>query len=382
MPGRPVGILENFLLRLGPSRVTAAWVLDGPPDLGVVLGQVRAMVRSSPRLSRRIVCRGPWHVWRDASQARWEDHVRAWTDPSLTGPEAVVRLIAAVRRLPLPEQGPRWLALAVNPESAVPVPVPASAPGPAPLSAFVLHYDHAIGDGRRMARFVAAAAGGRVGRLSPVLVQPAAAGAALVDERVREVPLAACAVPREALRGGPGGVTGQLIAAGSRLLADSGFYPGAARRTGRAVVTRATRRDTDRSRLGNFLRAVEHRTDAGARGARAPRPRTSDGRLVLASALPARLLRPLVRSWYRSVDQLVTLTPAGRGGVRLGGRAVTAIYAVPPHLARPPLTQCAVSYGRSLHVLLAPGEGFQGDPADLARSYESHLLRGCGPAPV
>jgi hypothetical protein len=71
-----------------------------------------------------------------------------------------------------------------------------------------------------------------------------------------------------------------------------------------------------------------------------------------------------MRIWYRNFDAIATLLPVPRN-LHLGGRAVTAVFGVPPLWGPVPLVLVALADADQYHVTVIPGRGFASARARL-----------------
>jgi hypothetical protein len=73
-----------------------------------------------------------------------------------------------------------------------------------------------------------------------------------------------------------------------------------------------------------------------------------------------------MRIWYRNFDAIATLLPVPRN-LQLGGRAVSAVFGVPPLWGPVPLVLVALADADQYHVTVIPGRGFAASRASLVR---------------
>ena len=93
----------------------------------------------------------------------------------------------------------------------------------------------------------------------------------------------------------------------------------------------------------------------------------------LVALSPRRLARLAMRIWYRNFDAIATLLPVPRN-LQLGGRAVTAVFGVPPLWGPVPLVLIALADADQYHLTVIPGRGFAA-PRRAPRSVPSRAVR-------
>ncbi|EBA12202.1 hypothetical protein [Roseobacter sp. CCS2] len=174
---------EAILHRTGPNNITALFHAPGGFDPRRAFFGVKSMVQASERFQRCI----NGNAFTDKVQVNWPDHVAILDDPSVTQPEKMLHL---ARHLAFPQDRPPWRVILVN-------------PGGAGWSGLILHFDHAIADGTRMARLIVtkvlptkgdAAAVDSLPRLSLHQLKK------MIDPHQQSAPIALCRVPFDGLR--------------------------------------------------------------------------------------------------------------------------------------------------------------------------------------
>lgn len=271
-------------------------------------------------------------------------------------------------------KGPPWRVLVLNP----------AGPGwqDGSLSAIFFQFRHGLADGTRGIQALA-----RMARSEPTLDHFARAAniatidlAALhTDIRVHDVGLSVARIPRRAISREVDASTA-LAEAAAGAVEDDTLFPHARPLRGNVGRTRFIVRRGAPPGVGNHLKleTIARRPVSGRKRlripglARAQELPISQWAVALA---PPPLARLIMRVWYASFDAITTLLPIPRR-FRLGGRKVTAFFAVPPLAGPVPLVMVAMADGDHYHVSLFPGRGFIADRDALSRKVRILLNRG------
>ena len=140
-------ILENYLVRTGPNNITFALLFDGPANQSDLVDFVFTLSSEHKRLRQRLVTTAFRFEWTEADDFDVHDHVEGLNLPNPLDDETIAEILSVARRLHLPTDRPRWRCILVNPKTD------ASSPA-AGRSAMVLHLDHTLADGVRIAQML------------------------------------------------------------------------------------------------------------------------------------------------------------------------------------------------------------------------------------
>ena len=77
---------ENIMLKIGPTFITGAVVLNERPDLDTLVNQLAAVAAHAPRLRATFRRFWGWYV-REAAAMDIEHHVARLDDPAISAPE-------------------------------------------------------------------------------------------------------------------------------------------------------------------------------------------------------------------------------------------------------------------------------------------------------
>ncbi len=379
-----VSSIENIMLKIGPTLITSAVVLDKRPDLDTLLRQLAAIVERVPRLRSKFRPYWGWHV-REAVPVDLARHVARLDDPAIATPDDLETVLERVRCLELPQDRPPWLMIAVN--AAAP---DRSATG---LPALFFHFDHSIADGIRALEVVTrlpsdpsiasamASAGGPGGRLPAEVMSFANL---VPDDRIVPLPLACVSAELAELKMSrtPGhDLSDQIIGAIDGVLNDGDLFDQGSGKRGKVALVRLTQRHVEVGSLGNHVAVVDRESvsaEAQATTRRGMLPslkaeRTTQARQVWMSPFPRGLTRILTRQWYAQFDALLTIIPGGRDLKSFADAPIDRIYGVAPFLAEIPINIAAITYGDRINLTLLPKTRFQGDKALLRRRFSEAL---------
>ena len=189
-------------------------------------------------------------------------------------------------------------------------------------------------------------------------IDPAALGP---DIPVHDEGLSVLQIPRS-LMSREGEASERLAAIAAKAVADATLFPHARPLRGNVGRTHLLLRRGSRSGVGNHIKMItvptierpERRRFHVRRLARAQELSLSQWLVALS---PRRLARLAMRIWYRNFDAIATLLPMPRN-LQLGGRAVTAVFGVPPLWGPVPLVLVALADADQYHVMVIPGRGF------------------------
>jgi hypothetical protein len=356
---RPLGLTDTIFYNLGDAYITTVAVLDGPCDLAALVADTDELVAALPGLSERPLRLGLWSFAFDARPVDLADHIVVVRDPSITDIDGVASFLDRLRRRAIRHGGPPWRMFVLNPADAAGGPLAVKA-----LSAFFMQGRHGLGDATRGLQILQ-----RMGR-----AQPTAEHAALA-RRLRtidpaelgpEIPvhdegLSVLQVPRRVMSR-EGEASERLAAIAAKAVADPALFPHAQPLRGNVGRTHLLLRRGAPSGVGNHIEMITVRTiDRPERKrfrirglARAQELRLSQWLVALS---PRRIARLAMRIWYRNFDAIATLLPVPRN-LQLGGRAVTAVFGVPPLWGPVPLVLVALADADQYHVTVIPGRGF------------------------
>ena len=181
------------------------------------------------------------------------------------------------------------------------------------------------------------------------------------DIPVHDEGLSVLQIPRS-LMSREGEASERLAAIAAKAVADATLFPHAQPLRGNVGRTHLLLRRGSRSGVGNHIKMItvptierpERRRFRIRRLARAQELSLSQWLVALS---PRRLARLAMRIWYRNFDAIATLLPMPRN-LQLGGRAVTAVFGVPPLWGPVPLVLVALADADQYHVTVIPGRGF------------------------
>lgn len=373
------------MLKIGPTLITSAVILDKRPDLSALLRQLAAIVDRVPRLRSRFERFWGWHV---RAPARFDlaRHVARLDDPSITSPTDLESVLERVRRFQLPPDRPPWLMIAVN--SASPA---TRASG---LPALMFHFDHSLADGIRALEVVTrlpsdpaiAAAMASPGNGRESLPDELASFAEIADDdRIAPLPLACVSADLAELKATrtPGhDLSDQVIVAIESVLGDPALFDAGAKRRNKVALVRLTQRRVEARRLGNHVAVVDRESvskEAQAATRRGMLPslkaeRTTEARQIWMSPFPGKVTRTLARQWYAQFDALLTIIPGGRDLKSFADAPIERIYGVAPFLAEIPLNIAAITYGDRICLTLLPKTDFLGDKDLLRTRFQQALV--------
>lgn len=343
---------EAILRRTGPNNITVLFEARGGRggfDPARVFRGVQMLAEGAARF------RAP--LGRDAFGAvapvDWPRHVCLVEDASATAPG----VMDLARRLAFPPDRPLWRAALVNPRG----------PG---WSGLVLHFDHAIADGTRIARHIVATARPAPDQIAAVDALPVVSLATLGaerDPRLDPAPIGLCRMPFAALRGAVPGAASHgdaLLRLARRVLEvlpETAGLP--VRRKDHATVAkiRALQSGGD---LGNHALMEEvdlsRPVDMGAAVLFRPRrpPLADTLRMGAARLVPSPLLRRIVRAEFSRPGIVQTVVPVTGRPLPLFGLPLVAIHPAAPALGRPLVALTAARFGDGFDVsVTAHGPG-------------------------
>jgi hypothetical protein len=378
------------MLQAGPCNAMGVWILDRPGSLPVHLHEIRTAIAGSGFFRETLKKFATWHFWQpanDAADLNLADHVLVLEDTSVKTLADFSRLLEKIRRLELEEGRPRWKAFLLNPKTGKTDPRQRTGgqknEGETSecLHAFVLYFDHAIGDGIRIERFVrdmnnaGPAPGATTGAGAHCQILTRSEFDALPeDKRILLSRLALFSVPKKRLRKArPKGLTSTqfVVDAAADILATEDFYQPTSRQTHRALVTTAIKTG-EVLRQGNFFKAAEYDAvpfELRGKVAKPTTGRDSTWRQTVASPLPAFLLKAMLGFWYRQFDVMLNVIPAASRNFNLGGARVVSGFGVPPVLQEMPLTIDMIGAFGQYHFTLLPGKACSVDAEQMAAKF-------------
>ncbi|HZP19485.1 MAG TPA: hypothetical protein VFB16_04690 [Bauldia sp.] len=376
---RPLGLSDTVFYNLGDSFISAMAVLDGPCDLSVLLADLEGVVGMLPALSERPLRIGFWTFARRVRKVDLTRHVAVLRDRTVTTVETAVPYLEKMRRSRISMAVPPWRIFVLNPGE------PGQAgSGPSPLSVVFMQIRHGLADAMRGLQVLA-----RMGGQQPTPEHDALARrlpdvdpASLVPEvPIHDVGISVLTVPRREINS-EGDSGARFTAVAAAVVGDPELFPHARPLRGNIGRTRLVRRRGTGTALGNHMRMVTVRTqgreNAGRRWRIPGLSHAQDLQLAtwLVALAPRKLARLAMRVWYSSFDAVATMIPLPRR-LKLGGRAVTGVFGVPPLWGPVPLAMIALTGGDDYHLTIFPGKGFTGSPARLlARLRELFLGAG------
>jgi hypothetical protein len=359
---RPLGLTDTIFYNLGDAYITCAAILDGPCDLAAFVADTEEVVAALPGLSERPLRLGLWSFAVDAGPVALADHIAVVCDPGVTTIAGAMAILDRLRRSAIRHAGPPWRIFVLNPATPDGGQPPSGA-----LSVLFMQLRHGLGDATRGLQILQ-----RMGH-----ARPTAAHAALA-RRLRTIDLAALGpkvavhdeglsvlqVPRRLMSRG-GEASERLAAIAAKAVADARLFPHAQPLRGNVGRTHLLLRRGAANGVGNHIKMITVRTIERPqpkrfriRGlARAQELPLSQWLVALS---PRRIARLAMRIWYRNFDAIATLLPVPRN-LQLGGRAVTAVFGVPPLWGPVPLVLVALADADQYHVTVIPGHGFAGD---------------------
>lgn len=366
---RPLGLTDTIFYNLGDAYITTVAVLDGPCDLAALVADTDELVAALPGLSERPLRLGLWSFAVDARPVDLADHIAIVRDPSITDIDGVASFLDRLRRRAIRHGGPPWRMFVLNPADVAAGPLASKA-----LSAFFMQGRHGLGDATRGLQILQ-----RMGHAKHAKPTPAHVALArrlrTIDpsELGPEIPvhdegLSVLQVPRRVMSR-EGEASERLAAIAARAVADATLFPHAQPLRGNVGRTHLLLRRGARSGVGNHIKLITVRTiDRPERKRFRIRGLARAQELPLSQWLvalsPRRIARVAMRIWYRNFDAIATLLPIPRN-LQLGGRAVTAVFGVPPLWGPVPLVLVALADADRYHVTVIPGRGFAASRAVL-----------------
>ena len=359
---RPLGLTDTIFYNLGDAYITTVAVLDGPCDLAALVADTSEVVSALPGLSERPLWLGLWSFAFDARPVDLAEHIAIVRDPSITDIDGVVSFLDRLRRSAIRHAGPPWRIFVLNPGDTA----GAGRLARKSLSAFFMQGRHGLGDATRGLQILQ-----RMGHAKPTAehaalarrlrtIDPAELGPQIP---VHDAGLSALQVPRR-MMSREGEASERLVAIAAKAVADPTLFPQAQPLRGNVGRTHLLLRRGARRGVGNHIKMITVRTiDRPERKRFRIRGLARAQELPLSQWLvalsPRRIARLAMRIWYRNFDAIATLLPVPRN-LQLGGRAVTAVFGVPPLWGPVPLVLVALADADQYHVTIIPGRGFAG----------------------
>ncbi len=365
---RPLGLNDTLFYNLRDAQITGVALLDGPPDLATLVAQAEGLLKALPGFAETPMRLGFWSFARTPTQPiDLTQHIFKAEAPDATSLADIARLLDRLRRNRLSVPGPQWRLIVLNPAGSKAV-----GGSTRPLSAVFVQLRHGLADAGRTVQALA-----RMDGYTPTVdTAMTAARIASIDLgalpphiKVGDVGPILLEVPREEIARSAEGPSLTLATAARAAVADAALFPKAQPLRGAVGQTKIVMRRGAAKGVGNHLKMETVRlAEPSGRTrwrilglARAQELPISQWAVALA---PSPLARLIMRVWYTSFDAIATLVPMPPRS-NLGGRAVTAIFGVPPIWSRVPLLVLACFGARHCHMALYPARGFAGDAATL-----------------
>jgi len=389
---KPVKAVENFMLQAGPCNAMGVWILDRPGNLRQHLFEIEKAAMKNDSFTGVLKKIVTWHFWKypETSNPDWfADHITVLEDPNVKTLDDFARLLGKVRQTWFDESKPRWRAILLNPDTGKNGAARNATGKSKAMHAFILYFDHAIGDGIRIERFV---------RDMSTAGKPPAdfidiknrcrfftrdAFDKLPDEtRIQPSRLGVVSLPKQTIRKArpkQKSSTQFIVDVAADNLAVEKFYDPASKRTYRALITTALK-TSEIMRQGNYFRATEFDAVPAKLRGKVPKPttgRNSTWRQIIGSPLPGFILRRILGFWYRQFDIMLNVIPAATREFDLGGGKVVSGYGVPPILHDIPLTMDLITAFNKYHFTLLPGESCKVDVSEVLKSF----AKGMGDSP-
>jgi hypothetical protein len=372
---RLLSLSDTVYYNLGDCYITAVAALDGPCDLAVLLADLEGMLVALPALAERPVRIGLWSAVKYAGPVDLAKHVSIIRDASVTTLDQAIPRLDRLRRCPITGNGPPWRIFALNPGEPG-----RSSSEPVLLSALYMQFLHGLADAMRGFQILA-----RMGRHQPTDAHQALAArlplidlADLADKiSVHDIGVSVMQVSRRAMSR-DGDMGARLTAVATAAVGDPKLFPNAHPLQGNIGRTQLVRRRGSSNGVGNYLKMITIKTGTASTRRRFRLPglsRAQDLRLSqwLVGLAPRFVARLAMRVWYLSFDAVATVVPLPRR-LRLGGRAVTALFGVPPLWGPVPLVIVALADVDQYHITVLLGHGFTGDRATLLDRLHRMLL--------
>ena len=356
---------EAILHRTGPNNITVLLHAPGGFDPRRAFFGVQTMVGGSDRFQRCVV----GDAFTDLAPVDWAQHVSILRDPAITDPAEMLHL---ARHLAMPEGSPPWRVILVNPDGAG-------------WSGLILHFDHAIADGTRMARLIVANVLPKEGDVACIDALPSQSLAQfkqMIDPNQSMAPIAICRIPFKRLRqrvptsASNGHALLQLVR--ETLDQCPAFDDASTRRKDHATVARIVALNSA-GKLGNHARMIKIDLSRPAAQQypsmftrnRAPLHETL--RMAVARRLPAPILRPLVQAEFSKPGIVMTIVPVSRAQKPLFGLPLTAVHAAAPNMGKPLIAVPATRYGDGFDAtIVAHPPGNRAAP-DVSQSFVASL---------
>jgi len=356
---RPLRLTDTIFYNLGDAYITCVAILDGPCDLAACVADIEEVVTALPGLSERPLRLGFWSFADDARPINVADHIAVVRDPSISGIEGATALLERLRRSAIRYGGPPWRIVVLNPADIDTGRSPHNA-----LSAIFMQARHGLGDATRGLQLLQ-----RMGHAKPTAAHAALARRLRTIDPARlgpQVPvhdegLSVLQVPRR-LMSREGEASERLAAIAARAVADPALFPHAQPLRGNVGRTHLLLRRGAPNGVGNHIKMITVRTIARPERKRFRLPWLARAQELpisqwFVALSPRRLARLAMRIWYRNFDAIATLLPVPRN-LQLGGRAVSAVFGVPPLWGPVPLVLVALADADQYHVAVIPGRGF------------------------
>ncbi|MEJ8561612.1 hypothetical protein QTO30_10555 [Yoonia sp. GPGPB17] len=360
---------EAILHRTGPNNITALLHAPGGFDPKRAFFGVKSMVMASERFQRCIA----GNEFTDKVQIDWTAHVAIVQDPTITQSAEILHL---ARHLAFPQGHPPWRVILVNPDGSG-------------WSGLILHFDHAIADGTRMARLIVTKVLPQENDLAAIDDLPVLSFDQLQelgDPSQQSAPIATCRIPFDQLRARmpKAANNGDALLRLTRTVLDrcSAFGSASARRKNHATVARIVALN-NAGQLGNHARMIK--TDLSrpaslsetAMFTRHKAPLHETLRMAFARILPTAILRHLVQAEFSKPGIIMTIVPVSRLPKPLFGLPLAAVHAAAPNMGRPliALTATRLADGFDVTVVAhAPGRKTQSNLSQTVANTLTAML--------
>ncbi|MHA1547608.1 MAG: hypothetical protein ACTSYE_01620 [Alphaproteobacteria bacterium] len=364
---RALSLSDTVFYNLRDAYISGASLLDGPCDLVRVVAQIEGVVASGAGWRERPFRLIAWSFAGRPQPVDLRSHVSVVRDPAVTRPDHVLEYLELMRRNRFSIAGPPWRVIVINPDDGS---TPAG-DGPRPLSAIFMQMRHGLGDAMRALQ--------AMGRMSAFEPEPRHADIArdLPEARLRDLPqdmtihdsgIAVRSVPRAGIpRGADAGR--QLADIAHAIVSDADLFPGARPLRGNYGRTHLVKRHGSASGVGNHIRmeTISRIAPAATKRWRIPGLERAQNLPIMSwivAMAPGPVGRLMMGIWYDNFDSIATLLPTPPK-LKMGGRAVTSLFGVPPLWGPVPLMLLVLADRDAYHVTAFPGRGFCGDPTAL-----------------
>ena len=339
--GAPLSPAEAVLFRTGPNNITVLFEATGGFDPARALRGIQMLVQAAERFQSPVIS-GLRPRFGAAGPVDLASHVAVLNDPAADTAQAMMN---AARKLRFDSLRPLWRIVLVNPEGGG-------------WSGVVLHFDHAIADGTRIARLLVTRIRPGVGEVTSIDGLPVITFADLraqADPRLDPAPTGLCRLPFDGLSRAVPEATGHgdaLARLGRRMLDQFDDFAGAsARRKDHTAIARIEALRNPDGGLGNHAQMqhldLSKPSVSGESALFRPRrtPLVEQVRMGAARLVPALLLRRMVQAEFSLPGIVMTIVPVARKLPPIFGLPLNATHPAAPALGRPLLSITAARTG-------------------------------------